>query len=105
MMLVHADAVEAALLGEFKLIEVLVVDGVPSFRVVQTVVDVDPDAAVLLLKVVRQVRPGHEVEPVELHACPLPVFGPMLRQAESIPRAVRAVGNGRGLTVLYDGPR
>jgi hypothetical protein len=67
---VDADAIEAEFGGEFEEVEVVVVDAMAFDGVVEAGIDVDPDAAVLLPEVIRQVGIGHEVEPVELHAAP-----------------------------------
>ncbi len=71
VVLVHAHAVEAELGGELELVEVVVVDLVTTHWVVEPRIHVDPDAAVLLSEVVGQIRPGHQVEPVEFHATSL----------------------------------
>ena len=70
MVLVDADPVEAEVVRVLEQVEIVVVDLVPHDRIEEPRVDVDPDAAVLLTEVVRQVRPGHQVEPVELHGDP-----------------------------------
>ena len=67
VMLVDADAVEAERVGVFEQVEVVVINLVALHRVVQPVVDIDPDGAVLLPEIVRQMRPGHQVEPREAH--------------------------------------
>ena len=67
MVLVHADAVIAELVGIFKLVEVVVIGLVSYHRVIELRVDIHPDRAVLLAEVIRQVGIRHEVEPVELH--------------------------------------
>ena len=67
VMLVDADAVEAERGRVFELVEVLVIDAVAFDGVVEAGVDIDPDGAVGLAEVLRQVGPGHQVEPVEFH--------------------------------------
>src|SRR5438105_4319146 len=67
MMLVAPDAVEPERLRVLELIEVCVVDVVPFLGVVQRVGNVDPHAPMFLSEVVGEVRPGHQVEPGELH--------------------------------------
>ena len=67
VVLVDADAVEAERGGVLELVEVLVVDAVAFDGVVEAGVDIDPDGAVGLAEVLREVGPGHEVEPVEFH--------------------------------------
>ena len=69
MVLVHADAVKAELVGIFQLIQIVVVCLIADHRVVQGRVDIHPDRAILLAEVVRQIRIWHEVEPMELHSC------------------------------------
>ncbi|WBL35213.1 hypothetical protein O0235_10475 [Tepidiforma flava] len=86
-----ADAVEADFFGELEFIEVFVVDAVRLFGVEEAVVDIDPDGAVLFLEVVRQVGPGHEVEPVELHGRGLLAGGLDGRPAFRQSRTVRGV--------------
>ena len=59
VMLVHADAVEPETVGEFQLIEVLVVQMVSPFGIEQRTRHVHPHAAVLVLEIVRQIRVRH----------------------------------------------
>src|SRR6185295_20235472 len=66
-MLVHADGVEAHLIGVLEHVEVLVVEPMPAHRVVEPVRHVDPDAVVALAEVLRQPPIRHEMEPAELH--------------------------------------
>jgi len=56
-----------------ELVEISVVDLVPTHRVVERTRDVDPDRAVFLAKIVGQVGPRHQIEPDEAHAS-LPSF-------------------------------
>jgi hypothetical protein len=74
-MLVHADAVVAELRGQLQLIKVVVVSLVPQGRVVELGRDIDVDAAVVLLEVVREVGIRHEVEAVCLHGRLLAEYG------------------------------
>ena len=74
-MLVDADAVETERGGVLKLVKVLVVDAVTLDRVIKLGVDIDPDGAIGLAKVVGQMRPGHQVEPMEFHGIQLLVGG------------------------------
>ena len=67
MVFVDADAVEANLVGELELVEVLVVELVGLDRIEQVAWDVHPDAAVLILEVLGQIAVRHEVEPAEFH--------------------------------------
>ncbi len=67
VVLVDADAVEAERGGVFQQVHVGVVDLVALHRIEQALVDIDPDRAVLLAEVVRQIGPGHQVEPGEFH--------------------------------------
>jgi hypothetical protein len=75
VMLVDAEAVEAEIAGVFQEIQVVVVDPVGLARVEQARIDVDPHAAMLFGKVVGQVGPGHEIEPVKLHRVLLDAAG------------------------------
>src|SRR5262249_48894533 len=82
---------------EFELVEIVVVDLVPAHRVVQRTGDVDPDRPIFLAEILRQVGPGHQVEPNEAHPT-LPVqdrvaiihWAVMLAQA-----AIREIVRGR----------
>jgi len=54
MMLVDAQPVEAHRVGIFELIEVVIVEPMPDFGIVQVARDIDPHAAILFLEVFRQ---------------------------------------------------
>src|SRR6266566_136540 len=69
MMLVDADSVETDRVGELQLIQVVVVRLVPDRWIEQLGRgQVNPHAVIALPKIVRQLRIGHQVEEVELHA-------------------------------------
>jgi hypothetical protein len=67
VVLVHADAIEAEFGRELEEVEIVVIDLVPFDGVIEPRIDVDPDRAVLLPEVVREIGIGHQVEPVKLH--------------------------------------
>src|SRR4029079_12934079 len=67
VVLVDADRIEAARLGKDELVDVLVVGLGHDVAIEQGRVDVDPDAAVLLVELLRQRGIRHEVEPHDLH--------------------------------------
>jgi hypothetical protein len=67
VVLVHADAVEADLVGVEELVEIGVVDVVALDGVVVVDGDVDPHRSHPLPEIVGKVRIGHEVEEMELH--------------------------------------
>lgn len=69
MVFVHSDAVETDLVGELQLVHVRVVEAVGFLRVEQVGIDVHPDGPVRLPEVLREIGPGHEVEPNEFHDC------------------------------------
>ena len=52
MVFVYAQAIEARLLSEFEFVQVIVINGVPFFGVIQFARHVDPHATVLLLEIV-----------------------------------------------------
>ena len=82
VMLVHADAVEADALGEFELVEILVIDAVAELGLVHAARQIDPHRTVLLPEIVRHVRPRHQVEPGEFHGhCPLKTGSRFSRKA------------------------
>jgi hypothetical protein len=67
MMLVDAEAIEAHLVGEFELIEIIVIEAMADFRIVEVARDIDPDAAVFVLKTLGQISVRHQVEPGKFH--------------------------------------
>jgi hypothetical protein len=67
MMLVDAEAVETHLIGELELIEVVVVKPVAELGVVKVSRDVDPDAAILVLEVLRKIPVRHQMKPGKFH--------------------------------------
>jgi hypothetical protein len=67
MMFVHTNAVESHLIGMLEFIQIFVIDPVAFFRLVQVTGNINPHAAVLLLKILWQVRAGHEMEPAHFH--------------------------------------
>ena len=67
MVFVDADSVEALAVGEFQLVEILVVGFVTSHRIEQRTRHVHPHAGMLLFEILGQVRVRHEMEPVTLH--------------------------------------
>ena len=72
MVLVHAHRVVAELGGILELVHEVVVHVMGASGVEQRRMDVDPDAGVLPVKVLGQLRVRHQVEPHELHgACSL----------------------------------
>ena len=71
-MLVDADAVETDALGIFELVEIIVIGLMSHFRIEEARRHVDPHRAVVRLEVLRQLRIGHQVEPVELHGVASP---------------------------------
>ena len=73
-MLVDAKPVIANRFGKFELVEISVVDLVPTHRVVERARDVDSDRAVFLEKIVGQVGPWHQIEPDEAHWLPPVVY-------------------------------
>ena len=75
MVLIDADAVEPQPLGILQLVQVRVIELVSLGWVVEAVGQVYPDAVVLPLEVVRQVRIRHQVEGYELHAAVLGTSG------------------------------
>ena len=83
---VDSDPVEANLGSVFELVEVFVVDAMPLNGVIEARVDVNPDRAVGFTEIVRQMRPRHQVEPMELHG---------LRPSSSL-LVVRIHGAGSG---------
>ena len=64
---VHADGVEAHPVREFQFVEIVVVQPMAFFRLEQRTRNIDPDARVGFLEIVRQVAVRHEMEPVEFH--------------------------------------
>lgn len=66
-MLVHAQAVEAGLVSVFELVEILVVVRVALDGIVEARGNVDPNAAVTLREILRQMFVRHEVEEMTLH--------------------------------------
>src|SRR6185312_998719 len=74
VMLVDAEAVETDALGIFELVEILVIGLMADLRIEEARGHIDPNRAVILLEVLRQLRIGHQVEPMELHGLvsPLP---------------------------------
>ena len=67
MMLVDAEAVEAHLVGELELIEIVVVQPMADLGVVEVARDIDPHAVVFLLEVVGQIPVRHQMKPGEFH--------------------------------------
>jgi hypothetical protein len=67
-MLVDANTVEADALGIFELVEIFVVSAVADLRVEQARGHIDPYGTIIVLEGFRQLRIGHEMEPVEFHA-------------------------------------
>ncbi len=67
MMLVDAEPIEAHPIGEFELIEVIVIELVADFGVVQVLRNINPYAAVLVLEVLGQVPIRHQMEPGKFH--------------------------------------
>ncbi len=67
MMLVDAQAVEAHVVGELELVEVVIIQPMANLGVVEVARNVDPHAMVLLLEVVGQVTIGHQVKPRKFH--------------------------------------
>jgi hypothetical protein len=74
MMLVDAEAVVAHLIGEFELVEVIVVKLVADFGVVEVLRNVDPYAAVLVLEILGQVPIRHQMEPGKFHSFSFVIF-------------------------------
>jgi hypothetical protein len=66
-MLVHAQAVEALLLGELELVEEFLVEAAGLLGVVQVVRNVHPHRPVRPLEILRQEAVRHEVEEADLH--------------------------------------
>src|SRR5436309_151185 len=66
-MLIHPERVVAEGFGVLELIHVTVVEKMALLGIEERVGDIDPDRAILLAEIRREVRPGHEVEPGELH--------------------------------------
>ena len=73
VVLVDADAVKTHLISKFELIEILVVELMRLVRLEQMAGHIHPDAAVLVLEVLRQEPVGHQVEPANFHLRPLSV--------------------------------
>src|SRR5579863_1400999 len=73
MMLVDADAVEAHAIGEFELVEVIVVDAVAELRVVKVARDIHPNATILRGEVLWQIRVRHQMKRREFHRSTSPV--------------------------------
>ena len=71
-MFVHSQAIKATLLGVFELVEIVVIDLVPTRGVVETVGHIHPDGVMLFAKVIREVRSGHQMKEREFH-CSLPI--------------------------------
>ena len=67
MMLVDAEPVEAHRVGVFQLIEVVVVEAMTDFRIVQIARDIDPHAVILLFEIFRQEPIRHQMEPGKFH--------------------------------------
>jgi hypothetical protein len=101
---VHADAVEAHLLGIFELVEILVIGDVTELGLVQAVGQVDPHRTMLLTEVVRHVRPGHQMEPGEFHrVTPSSSHPPTL--VLLLPRHTGEAGRGKASPEMSEGQR
>src|SRR5712691_1694292 len=68
VMLVDADAVKPAFLSQHQLVNVAAVQLVALLRVIEAVRQGYPGGWVVISKIRLQVRPGHQMEGVELHA-------------------------------------
>ena len=67
MVLVDADAVESQLVGELQFVEITVVQRMAKLGIVQGIRTGHPGAVVRLRKILRQMRPGHQVKAENLH--------------------------------------
>ena len=67
MVLVDADTVEAQLVRQLQFVEITVVKRMAQLGVIKRVGANHPGALVRLRKILRQVRPGHQMETVNLH--------------------------------------
>ena len=67
MMLVDAEPVEAHRVGILELIEVVVVEAMTDFGIVQIARDIDPHAVILLFEIFRQEPIRHQMEPGKFH--------------------------------------
>jgi hypothetical protein len=67
MMFVDADAVETELIGQFQLVEIAIIKWMAKLGIVQGVRTGHPGAVVRLRKILRQVRPGHQMKAENLH--------------------------------------
>src|SRR5277367_4090111 len=67
MMLVDAEAVEAHLVGELELIEIVVVEAMAEFGIIEIARDVNPDTAILVLEIFGQIPIRHQMKPGEFH--------------------------------------
>src|SRR5262249_24784600 len=95
VVLVHADGIEAELVGVLEHVEVLVIELVAANGIVEMVRYVDPDAVVAFAEVGRQPAVGHEVEEAELQVTSSRSGGGTLR-AGWYQRSHSAYGKARG---------
>src|ERR1700730_12100265 len=95
MMFVDANTVETQAIGEFKLVEVVIVDGLTELGVIQRARDVHPYAAVLAGEVRRQVGIGHQMEGGEFHY--ISSFTSTMRKAVREPTGLEQRGIRRSI--------
>src|SRR5512144_1473929 len=67
VMLVDADAVETELIGQLELVQIAVIEGMTELGIVKRIGGGYPGAVVRLREILRQMRPGHQMEAVNLH--------------------------------------
>ena len=67
MMLVDAEAIEAHLVGELELVEIVIVEPMADLGVVEVARNIDPHAAIFFLEVVGQKTIRHQVKPGKFH--------------------------------------
>jgi hypothetical protein len=67
VVLVHADRIEAELVGVLEHVEVFVVELMAARGVVEAIREVDPHAVIAFAEVVGEPTPRHQVEPADLH--------------------------------------
>jgi len=67
MMFVDADAVESQLIGKLQFVQITVVQRVAELWIVQGIRTSHPGGFVRLGKILRQIRPRHQMKAIDLH--------------------------------------